>query len=140
MTKSLAQKQLLKQQLYFFRIVENKSVVEQLTVFNKIIDDLANIDVKIEDEDQAFHLLCALSKSLENLKDALLYGKEGTITLDEVESALRTKELTKLIDLRVDDSGEGLSVARGGSENDGRWKGKKNWPKSRATGEGGGKF
>ncbi|GAU28731.1 hypothetical protein TSUD_372380 [Trifolium subterraneum] len=118
----------------------NKSVVEQLTEFNKIIDDLANIDVKIEDEDQTFHLLCALPKSLDNLKDALLYGKEGTITLDEVQSALRTKELAKLRDLRVDDSGEGLSVARGGSENDGRLKGKKNWSKSRATSDGGGKF
>ncbi|GAU47272.1 hypothetical protein TSUD_280950 [Trifolium subterraneum] len=108
--------------------------------FNKIIDDLANIDVKINDEDQAFHLLCALPKSLENLKDALLYCKEGTITLDEVQSALRTKELTKLRDLRVDDSGEGLSVARGGSENDRRWKGKKNWSKYRETCDGGGKF
>ena len=57
---------------------ENKSVTEQLSEFNKIIDDLTNIDVKIEDEDQTFHLLCALPKSLEHLKDALLYGKEGT--------------------------------------------------------------
>ncbi|CAJ2646584.1 unnamed protein product [Trifolium pratense] len=94
MTKSLAHKQCLKERLFFFRMVENKPVVEQLSEFNKIIDDLANIDVNLEDEDKAFHLLCALPKSLENLKDALLYGKEGTITLDEVQSALRTKELT----------------------------------------------
>ncbi|MCI59568.1 cytochrome P450, partial [Trifolium medium] len=58
---------------------ENKSVVEQLAEFNKIIDDLANIDVNLEDDDKAFHLLCALPKSLENLKDSLLYGKEGTV-------------------------------------------------------------
>ncbi|MCI76840.1 cytochrome P450, partial [Trifolium medium] len=57
-------------------MVENKSVVEQLTEFNKIIDDLANIDVNLEDQDKVFHLLCALPKSLENFKDALLYGKE----------------------------------------------------------------
>ncbi|MCI81507.1 cytochrome P450, partial [Trifolium medium] len=74
--------------------------VEQLAEFNKIIDDLANIDVNFEDEDKAFRLLCALPKSLENLKDALVYGKEGTITLDEVQSVMRTKELTKLRDLR----------------------------------------
>jgi hypothetical protein len=48
-------KQLLKQQLYFFRMVENKSVVEQLTEFNKIIDDLANIGVNLEDEYKVFH-------------------------------------------------------------------------------------
>ncbi|CAJ2653064.1 unnamed protein product [Trifolium pratense] len=110
MTKSLAHKQCLKERLFFFRMVENKPVVEQLSEFNKIIDDLANIDVNLEDEDKAFHLLCALPKSLENLKDALLYGKEGTITLDEVQSALRTKELTKLRDLRVDDSAGGLNI------------------------------
>ncbi|KAK2362411.1 alpha carbonic anhydrase [Trifolium repens] len=140
MTKSLAHKQCLKQQLYFFRMVENRSVVEQLAEFNKIIDDLANIEVVLEDEDKAFHLLSALPKSLENLKDALLYGKEGTITLDEVQSALRTKEMTKLRDLKIDDSGEGLNVARGRSENKGKGKGKKFRSKSRPKGEGGGKF
>ncbi|WJX42094.1 hypothetical protein P8452_29365 [Trifolium repens] len=136
MTKSLAHKQLLKQQLYFFRMVENKSVMEQLAEFNKIIDDLANIDVNLEDEDKAFHLLCAFPKSLENLKDALLYGKEGTITLEEVQAALRTKELTRFRDLKVDDSGEGLNISRGRSENHGKGKGKKHRSKSRPRGNG----
>ncbi|KAK2414224.1 cysteine-rich RECEPTOR kinase [Trifolium repens] len=140
MTKSLAHKQLLKQQLYFFRMVENKSFGEQLSEFNKIVDDLANIDVNLEDEDKAFHLLCAFSKSLENLKDALLFGKEGTITLDEVQSALRTKELSKFKDLKIEDSGEGLNVARGRSEYKGKGKGKKHRSKSRPKGEGGSKF
>ncbi|KAK2458378.1 alpha carbonic anhydrase [Trifolium repens] len=139
MTKSLAHKQCLKQQLYFFRMVENKSVVEQLTEFNKIIDDLANVDVNLEDEDKTFHLLCALPKSYEHLKDALLYGKEGTITLDEVQSALRTKELTKFKDLKVDDGAEGLSVVKGRSENGGKGKWK-NGSKSRPKGDGGSKF
>ncbi|KAK2447548.1 secreted RxLR effector protein [Trifolium repens] len=136
MTKSLAHKQLLKQQLYFFRMVENKPVMEQLAEFNKIIDDLANIDVNLEDEDKAFHLLCAFPKSLENLKDALLYGKEGTITLEEVQAALRTKELTRFRDLKVDDSGEGLNISRGRSENHGKGKGKKHRSKSRPRGNG----
>ena len=38
----------------------------------------------------------------------MLNGKEGTITLKEVQATLRTKELTKFIELKVDDSGEGL--------------------------------
>ncbi|PNX90687.1 cytochrome p450, partial [Trifolium pratense] len=138
MTKSLAHKQCLKQRLYFYRMAENKSVVEQLAEFNKIIDDLANIDVIIENEDKAFHLL--LPKSLENLKDTLLYGKEGTITLDEVQSALRTKDMTKMRDLKIDGSGEGLNVARGRSERKGKGKEKKHRSKSRAKGENGGKF
>ncbi|GAU10233.1 hypothetical protein TSUD_417410 [Trifolium subterraneum] len=103
MTKSMAHKQCLKQQVYFFRMVENKS-------------------------------------SLKHLKDALLYCKEGTITLDEVQAALRTKELTKLNELKIDDSGEGLNISRGRSENRGKGKGKKHRSKSRAKGDGGSKF
>jgi len=47
MTKSLAHRQLLKQQLYSFKMVESKSISEQLTEFNKILDDLANIEVNM---------------------------------------------------------------------------------------------
>ncbi|MCI26826.1 cytochrome P450, partial [Trifolium medium] len=87
-----------------------------------------------------FHLLCALTRTLENFKDALLYGKECIITLDEVQSALRTKELAKLRDLKVDDSGEGLNVERGRSENEVKGNGKKHGSKSRPKSDSGGKF
>jgi len=43
----------------------------------------------------------------------MLYGKEGTVTLEEVQASLRTKELTKFKDLRDDENGEGLIVSRG---------------------------
>ena len=43
----------------------------------------------------------------------MLYGKEGTVTLEEVQATLRTKELTKSKDLRADENSEGLSVSRG---------------------------
>jgi len=45
MTKSLAHRQFLKQQLYSFRMVKSKAIMEQLTEFNKILDDLENIEV-----------------------------------------------------------------------------------------------
>jgi len=44
MTKSLAHWQFLKQQLYSFKMVEAKAIMEQLTEFNKILDDLENIE------------------------------------------------------------------------------------------------
>ncbi|MCH81718.1 cytochrome P450 [Trifolium medium] len=87
--------------------------MEQLTEFNKIIDDLMNIDVNLEDEGKVLHLLCALSKSFEIFKDTMLYGKEDTITLDEVQSALRTKKLTKFKDLKVENSVDALNVSSG---------------------------
>ncbi|AET03341.2 hypothetical protein MTR_8g067970 [Medicago truncatula] len=43
----------------------------------------------------------------------MLNGKEDIVTLEEVQAELRTKALTKLKGLKVDDSGEGLSVSRG---------------------------
>ena len=124
MMKSLAHRQLLKQQLYSFNMVESKSISEQLVEFNKILDDLANIEINMEDEDKALLLLCSLPKSFEHFKDTILYGKEGTTTLEEVQSALRTKELTRFKDLKVDEGGEGLNVARGRSEHRGKGNGK----------------
>jgi len=113
MTKSLAHRQFLKQQLYSFKMVESKTVTEQLTEFNKILDDLENIEVTLEDEDKVILLLCALPRSFESFKDSILYGKERIVTLEEVQAALRTKELTKSMDLRADENSEGLGVSRG---------------------------
>jgi len=113
MTKSLAHRQFLKQQLYSFKMVESKAIMEHLTEFNKILDDLVNIEVHLEDEDKAILLLCALPRSFESFKDTMLYDKKGNVTLEEVQAALRTKELTKSKDLRADENSEGLSVSRG---------------------------
>jgi len=44
MTKSLAHRKFLKQQLYSFKMVESKAIMEQLTEFEKILDDLENIE------------------------------------------------------------------------------------------------
>jgi len=87
--------------------------MEQLTEFKKILDDLENIEVHLEDEDKTILLLCALLRSFKSFKDIMLYGKEGTVTLEEFQTALRTKESSKSKDLRADENGEGLSVSRG---------------------------
>ncbi|XP_058766276.1 uncharacterized protein LOC131639847 [Vicia villosa] len=81
----------LKQQLYSFRMVENKFMVEQLTEFQKIIDDLGNIEVKINDEDKVLLLLSSLSRSFKHFKDVLLYSKEGTVTFNEVQTMVKSK-------------------------------------------------
>ena len=122
MTKTLAHRQFLKQQLYSFKM-ESKAIMEQLTEFKKILDDLENIEVHLEDEDKVILLLCALPRSFETFKDTMLYGKEGIITLEEVQAALRTKELTKSKDLRDGENGEGLNVSKwngGGRGNRGK--------------------
>jgi len=49
--------------------------------FNKIINDLENIEVHLKDEDKAILLLCVPPRSFESFKDTMLYGKEDTVTL-----------------------------------------------------------
>ena len=90
MTKSLANRLYLKQRLYSFRMAEEKSIEDQMDEFNKIIDDLENVDVKMEEEDQAIILLSALPKSYEHFVDAMLYGRGQSLTLEEVQAALNS--------------------------------------------------
>jgi len=59
MTKSLTHQQFLKQQLYSFKMVESKSIMEQLAEFNIILDDLENI-VSEGYEDARVLVLCCL--------------------------------------------------------------------------------
>ena len=102
-------------------MVESKPITDQLMKFNKILDDLTNIEVNMEYEDMAFFflwgnqdkallLLYSLPKSF---KHVILYRNEGTTTLEEVQTALRTKELTKFKDISVEESGEGLECVKG---------------------------
>nr|KYP64658.1 Retrovirus-related Pol polyprotein from transposon TNT 1-94 [Cajanus cajan] len=120
MTKSLAHRLCLKQRLYSFKMTETKSIVDQLAEFNKILDDLENIEVQLEDEDKALLLLNSLPRNYEHFKDAILYGKEQDITLDEVQTSIRTKELQRQQDNKTDDNGESLNVSRGRSEKKGQ--------------------
>ena len=71
----------------------------------QIIDDLVNLD-----EDNILLLLCALPRSFMNFKDIMIYAKEGSVTLDELKSFLRTKELTKLKYLKMKSSEDSLNV------------------------------
>lgn len=86
----------LKQQLYSFSMVENKSILEKLIEFYKIINDLENIKVKIDDDDKAKLLLNSLPISCDHFKDVFLYGKESIITLDEVQMTMRSNEFSKV--------------------------------------------
>lgn len=95
MTKSLANRLYMKQHLYSYKFTDDRGIGEQLDEFNKSINDLENIDVQLEDEDKAIILLNALPKCFEHLKDAMLFGRENTITIEEVQTALRAKELQK---------------------------------------------
>ena len=93
--KSLANRLYMKRRLYSYCFVEDKSITEQYDDFTKSVDDLEAVDVKLSDEDKAILVLNALPKSYDQLRDAILYGRDKAITLAEVHSALMAKELQK---------------------------------------------
>ncbi|GJU72776.1 retrovirus-related pol polyprotein from transposon TNT 1-94 [Tanacetum coccineum] len=92
-----------------------KKLSEHIDEFNKLIGDLANIDVDIDDEDQALMLLTSLPPSYDNFVETLLYGRES-LTLEDVLSSLNSRELKKRTDAK--DDGDGLYV-RGRSDHRG---------------------
>ncbi|GJU53066.1 copia LTR rider [Tanacetum coccineum] len=115
MTKSLANKLYLKKKLFTFYMHSGKKLSEHIDEFNKLIGDLANIDVDIDDEDQALMLLTSLPSSYDNFVETLLYGRES-LTLEDVLSSLNSRELKKRTDAK--DDGDGLYV-RGRSDHRG---------------------
>ncbi|GJR41256.1 retrovirus-related pol polyprotein from transposon TNT 1-94 [Tanacetum coccineum] len=112
MTKSLANKLYLKKKLFTFYMHSGKKLSEHIDEFNKLTSDLANIDVDIDDKDQALMLLTSLPSSYVNFVETFLYGRE-LLTLEDVSSSLNSRELKKRTDAK--DDGDGLYV-RGRSD------------------------
>ncbi|KAL8542762.1 hypothetical protein ACS0TY_003589 [Phlomoides rotata] len=92
-TKSVSNKLYVKQKLLDFRMSEDKGLSEQLDTFNRYVDDLEDLDVKLEDDDKALMLLNALPRSLENFKDVVLFGRQDEVSYDDVLAAVKTKIL-----------------------------------------------
>ena len=87
MIKSLTNKIYLKQRLFTLRMKEGMPIKDHLDELNKILMDLKNIDVRIDEEDQALILLCSLPHSLENFVNSTLYGRD-TLSLEDVNLIL----------------------------------------------------
>ncbi|GJV75353.1 hypothetical protein Tco_1506937 [Tanacetum coccineum] len=131
MTKSLANKLYLKKKLYTFYMPAGRKISEHIDEFNKIVLDLANIEVKFEDEDLALLLLTSLPASYEHFVDTLLYGREA-LTLEDVMATLNSKKIKERSKAKGD-NGEGLYV-RGRTD---RWDLHQSRGKSRSKSRGG---
>uniref|UniRef100_A0A803PJ67 Integrase catalytic domain-containing protein n=1 Tax=Cannabis sativa TaxID=3483 RepID=A0A803PJ67_CANSA len=116
MKKSLANRLFLKQKLYSFKMTPGKEIEDHLDDFNKVILDLENIGIKGEDENQAIIVLNSLpTESYEHFVDTMTYGRES-LTLEEVQSALMSKEMKRKVDKQDDNASEGLFVRGKGSK------------------------
>ncbi|KAH9650990.1 hypothetical protein KPL70_026576 [Citrus sinensis] len=114
-----------KKKLYTLQMEEGSSITDHIDAFNKIILDLEDINVKIDDEDKAMILLCSLPSSYENLVDTLMYGRQ-TLAMGDVKETLSSKAAIK----KETRDGEGLT-ARGRTEKREISKNKKKRSKSR---------
>jgi len=72
MNKSLMNWLYLKHQLYTFKMKEGMLIKDHFGKFNRVILDLWNIDVKVEDYHQALILLCSLTPSYDHFINVLL--------------------------------------------------------------------
>lgn len=79
-------------------------------------------------------MLNSLSRSFVYFKNALLFGKEEDVTLEKVQSLIKTKEKTQMKNLVVDNLGECLNVSRRISEGRGYQNGNKSMSKSKFKG------
>ena len=84
MTKSLANRLILKKRLQTFQMTLGKSIVDHIDNFNKLILDLENTEVTIDQEDQAIILLNFLPNSYEHFVETMILGRES-LTLYEVQ-------------------------------------------------------
>ncbi|KAH9648835.1 hypothetical protein KPL70_025759 [Citrus sinensis] len=124
--KSMAKRLATKKKLYKLQMEEGSSITDHIDAFNKIILDLEDINVKIDDEDKAMILLCSLPSSFEHLVDTLMYERQP-LTMVDVKETLSSKAATK------NESREaGSLMARGRSEKKEGNKGKKKRSKSRS--------
>ena len=115
MIKSPTNKLYLKQRLFTLHMKESTPIKDYLDELNKILMDLKNIDVRIDEEDQALILLCSLPPSFENFVNSMLYGRD-TLSLEDVISVLHSKELRQKVSVvGSEDQTEGLFV-RGRTE------------------------
>nr|GFA42298.1 retrovirus-related Pol polyprotein from transposon TNT 1-94 [Tanacetum cinerariifolium] len=107
MTKSLANKLYLKKKLFTFYMHSGKKLSKNIDEFYKLIGDMANIDVDIDDKDQELMLLTSLASSYDKFMETLLYGRDS-LTLDYVLSTLNLRELKKRTNAKGDGQESGM--------------------------------
>nr|GEV06679.1 hypothetical protein [Tanacetum cinerariifolium] len=82
---------------------------DHIDEFNKLILDLANIDIEIKDENQALMLLTSLSSSYKNFVETFLYKRES-LTMEDVLTTLNSRELKKRTEDTMEEISDGLYV------------------------------
>nr|GEU93735.1 retrovirus-related Pol polyprotein from transposon TNT 1-94 [Tanacetum cinerariifolium] len=114
MIKSLTNRLYTKKKLYMYYMSPDTKLGDHIDEFKRLILDLANIDIEIEDEDQVLMLLTLFPSSYEKFIETLLYGRES-LRMEDVLATLNSRELKKKTEGTKKEIGDGLYV-RGRSD------------------------
>ncbi|KAG8487958.1 hypothetical protein CXB51_018091 [Gossypium anomalum] len=90
-TKSLASRLVLKQRLFIFRMNEGELLIDHISQFITLLNDLKNVEVHIDDEDQAMLLLCSLPPSYKSFRETLIYGRDK-LSFEDVKGYLLSRD------------------------------------------------
>ncbi|MFQ6648202.1 hypothetical protein Gotur_021179, partial [Gossypium turneri] len=90
-TKSLANRLVFKQCLFTFHMNEGELLRDHISQFINLLNDFKNVEVHIDDEDQAMLLLCSLPPSYKSFKENLIYGRDK-ISFEDVKSHLLSRD------------------------------------------------
>ncbi|KAG8490008.1 hypothetical protein CXB51_015369 [Gossypium anomalum] len=90
-TKSLANRLVLKQRLFTFRMNECELLRDHISQFITLLNDLNNVEVHIDDEDQAMLLLCSLPPSYKSFRETLIYGRDK-LSFEDVKGHLLSRD------------------------------------------------
>ncbi|MBA0654090.1 hypothetical protein Goklo_021166 [Gossypium klotzschianum] len=90
-TKSLANHLVFKQCVLTFRMNTCELFRDNISQFITLLNDLKNVEVKIDDEDQAMLLLCSPSSSYKSFMETLIYGKDK-LSFKDVKGHLLSKD------------------------------------------------
>lgn len=92
--KNFITKLSLKWGLYHLKMGEGGNLMDHMNKFHGLVNQLKKVDVKIEEEDDAFLFLTSLPDSYENIVITILYRK-GTLKMEDVELTLLSNDKKK---------------------------------------------
>ena len=88
---SLPNRIYLQHKFYTFKMNDSKSIDNNVDDFLKLVTDLNNLSVEVDEEVQAILLLNSMPQRYDQLKETLKYGRD-TLKINEVTGAARSKE------------------------------------------------
>ena len=85
----------MKRQLYNLRMKEGSKVAEHLNVFNTLICQLTDMEVKIQEEDKAITSLCSLPESWDHFVTSISLSTADSLKFESVVGALLSEEVRR---------------------------------------------